>query len=308
MPLSSGAKKIFFGVVLATALVVAGVIVYVSRPAVPAVPTSSVPSTLPIVVTFYPLADFAKRVGGDLVTVTNITPAGAEPHEYEPTPRDIAAVYSAKLFIMNGLGVDAWADKISSDVSAQGVTILRMNERVDVLSADPHVWLDPMNAMKEVDAIAEALIALDPIHADQYRANRDQAKAELVDLDREYTQGLATCEQREIMTTHNAFGYLAHRYHFTTRYILGLSPEEDPSPQTIARMVDISKAQRIRYIFFETLVSPKLAQTVATEIGAETLVLNPIEGLTDAEIRDGKNYMSVMRENLIHLRRALVCQ
>ena len=307
MPLSSGAKKIFFGVVLAVALVVAWIIVRASRPTPPVVPSSS-PSTLSIVVTFYPLADFAKRVGGDLVTVTNITPAGAEPHEYEPTPRDIAGVYGAKLFIMNGLGVDAWADKISSDVSAQGVTILRMNEHVDVLSADPHMWLDPMNAMKEVDAIAEALITLDPIHADQYRANRDRAKAELADLDREYTQGLATCEQREIMTTHNAFGYLAHRYHFTTWYILGLSPEEDPSPQTIARMVDISKAQRIRYIFFETLVSPKLAQTVATEIGAETLVLNPIEGLTDAEVRDGKNYMSVMRENLANLRRALVCR
>lgn len=131
---------------------------------------------------------------------------------------------------------------------------------------------------------------------------------ELAHLDGEYIKGLATCEQREIVTTHNAFGYLARRYRFAVQYILGLSPEEDPSPQIIAQVADMAKAQRIGYIFFETLVSPKLAQTVATEIGAETLVLNPIEGLTDAEIRDGKNYMSVMRENLVNLRRALVCR
>lgn len=271
-----------------------------------------------VVASFYPLADFAKNVGGDYVTVTNITPAGAEPHDYEPTPQDIAKAYNSKVFIFNGNGVDGWADKIQSDLEGKGVKVVKISDHLDSLKKnaqdeeggqyDPHFWLDPVNVEKEADFIADALAQIDPAHKDAYNQNRDNFKKKLSDLDQEYKTGLTSCQLRTIVTSHNAFNYLANRYNLTTLYILGLSPDEEPSPKAIADVANTAKQKGIKYIFFETLVSPKLSETIANEIGAKTLVLNPIEGLTDEEIAQGKNYISVMKDNLANLRTALQCQ
>jgi zinc transport system substrate-binding protein len=260
-----------------------------------------------IVASFYPLADFAHNVGGDLVDVINITPAGAEPHDYEPTPQDIAKAYNAKLFIYNGNGVDVWADKIRSDLEAKGVMTIKMSDEVQSINNDPHFWLDPVNAQTETDVIAAALTKIDPSHAADYTKNRDNFKKQLDDLDQQYKTGLATCQTREIVTSHDAFNYLAKRYNLISLYILGLSPDAEPSPKTIADVSQEARAKNIKYIFFETLVSPKVAETVAKEIGAQILVLNPIEGLTDTEINHGWNYISIMKDNLTNLRTALQC-
>lgn len=284
----------------------------------PVSPTNNVSGKIQVVASFYPLADFAKNVGGDLVDVTNITPAGAEPHEYEPTPRDIVKVNSARLLIYNGNGVDPWAEKIESDLKAKGVRVIKISGILDSLKknahdnesgeSDPHFWLDPVNAQTEVDSIADALIQIDKTREKEYNQNRNTFKKQLADLDTEYRNGLANCELRTIVTSHNAFEYLARRYNLETLYILGLSPEEEPSAKTIAEVSNLAKEKDIKYIFFETLVNPKLSETIANEIGAKTLVLNPIEGLTDEEIATGKNYLSVMRENLTNLKTALQCQ
>ena len=269
-----------------------------------------------VVTSLYALSDFAGHVGGGLVSVTNITPAGTEPHDYEPTPQDIARVYSADLFIFNGNGMDPWADKILPDLEAQGIVVLRMSDHVRSLEAgpegngerDPHFWLDPGIAQKEVGIIADALTKIDEGHAKEYIQNRDSFIAALAQLDREYEAGLSSCLLHEIFTSHNAFAYLAARYNLGVRYIQGLSPDEEPSARRIAELADRARAENVRYIFFETLVSPRVANTLAGEIGAQTLVLNPIEGLTDAELRDGKDYISIMRNNLVALRTALSCQ
>lgn len=271
-----------------------------------------------VVASFFPLADFAKNIGGDYVTVTNITPAGAEPHDYEPTAQDIAKVYNAKLFVMNGNGVDAWGEKIQDDLKAKGIVVVKISDTLDSLknnspddpnlAYDPHFWLNPINAEKEVDLIADALIKIDPAHETSYNQNRDAYKKQITDLDQEYKTGLATCQQHEIITSHNAFNYMAIQYGLTTLYILGLSPDQEPSPKTIADVANEAKQKNIKYIFFESLVSPKLSQTVANEIGAKTLELNPIEGFTDEEIANGKNYISQMKANLANLRIALQCQ
>lgn len=305
-------------VAIAIACVLIGVLVYmfIKRSASPAndAPTDKIQ----VVASFYPLADFAKNVGGGLMNVTNITPAGAEPHEYEPTPRDIVKVNSARLLIYNGNGVDPWAEKIESDLKAKGVQVIKMSSTLDSLKkdanddksgeSDPHFWLDPVHAQKEVDSIADALIQIDKTREKEYNQNRDTFKKQLADLDTEYRNDLANCELRTIVTSHNAFKYLAQRYNLETFYILGLSPEEEPSAKTIAEVSNLAKEKDIKYIFFETLVNPKLSETIANEIGAKTLVLNPIEGLTDEELAAGKNYLSVMRENLNNLRTALQCQ
>ena len=274
-----------------------------------------------VVASFYPLAEVAKNVGSDLVEVTNITPAGAEPHDYEPTPQDILKTYRTQVFIFNGNGVDTWAEKIEGDLKSKNISTIKISDHLDSLknnapennnqrgeAHDPHFWLDPLNVEKEADVVAQALIAIDPGHEKEYTQNRDDFKQQLTDLDLQYQNGLAHCQLREIVTSHNAFNYLAKRYNLTTLYILGLSPDAEPSPKTIADVVDVARKKYITYIFFETLVNPKLAQTIASEIGAKTLVLNPIEGLTDAEIAQGKNYIRVMQDNLINLRTALSCQ
>ena len=270
-----------------------------------------------IMASFYPLAHFAENIGGSFVEVSNITPSGAEPHEYEPTARQIAEVYNAKMLIINGNGVDAWAEKIQSDLESRAVAVVKMSDRLDSLKNnggdeegqyDPHFWLDPILAQKEVDIIAEALIKIDPARAKEYNQNRDNFKKQLADLDGEYKTGLAACKQNTIVTSHNAFNYLASRYNLHTLYILGLSTEEEPSPKTIAEVADAAKSKGIKYIFFETLVDPKLSETIAKEIGAQTLVLNPIEGLNNEEIEAGKNYISVMKDNLANLKLALACQ
>lgn len=271
-----------------------------------------------VVASFYPLADFTKNIGGDYVEIKNITPAGSEPHDYEPTPQDIVAVYNAKLFIYNGNRIDAWADKIVDDLKKQGVTVIKMSEYVESLKImetdselgeyDPHFWLDSILVQTEVDAIADALIAVDGEHKDEYLKNKEKFKNELSLLDQEFRSGLARCKLHEIITSHNAFSYLARRYSLSTLYILGLSPDEEPSSGRIAQIADIAREKNITHIFFETLLSPKLANTIATEIGAKALVLNPIEGLTDQEIGEGKDYISVMRDNLTNLKIALQCQ
>lgn len=270
-----------------------------------------------VVASLYPLADFTENIGGDLIRVIITTPAGAEPHDYEPTPQDIAAAYHARLFIYNGNGLDAWAEKIAPDLAARGVTVIKMADHLDSLKADapesaresydPHFWLDPINAAKEAGIITEALVKLDPAHENMYRQNNGRFADQLMQLDQEYMAGLAGCRIREIITSHNAFNYLAKRYNLTTLYILGLSPDEEPSPKTMARVADIAKEKHIKYIFFETLVNSKLSETIAHEIGARTLTLNPIEGLTDEEVKSGKNYISIMRDNLANLKIALSC-
>jgi zinc transport system substrate-binding protein len=271
-----------------------------------------------VVASFFPLADFAKNIGGDYVTVTNITPAGAEPHDYEPTPQDIAKVYDSQLFIMNGNGVDAWGEKIQGDLEVKGVTVVKMSDTLaslknnspdePSLQYDPHFWLNPINAEKEVNLITDALVKIDPAHKGEYNQNRDAYEKQLADLDQEYKTGLSMCKQHEIVTSHNAFNYMASQYGLTTLYILGLSPDEEPSPKAIADIATEAKQKGIKYIFFESLVSPKLAQTVASEIGAQTLELNPIEGFTDEEVAAGKNYLSQMKANLANLKIALQCQ
>ena len=274
-----------------------------------------------IVASFYPLTYLTQRIGGDLVQVTTITPAGTEPHDYEPTPQDIIAIYKAKLFIYNGSGLDAWANHIFSDVQASGVHVLCATSVTELLTAsgqdastqtlnqgtDPHTWLDPVRAQQEAEAIRDSLINVDPQNQVVYEQNASRLIADLQSLDSEYSSGLAQCTSHEIVTSHDAFAYLSQRYGLSSTYISGLSPDAEPSPKRLAEVVQQAKAEHIQYIFFETLVNSKLAETLAQEVGATTLVFNPLEGLTSAQVTAGEDYLSIMRENLQTLRTALHC-
>ena len=276
--------------------------------------TESIPETerFKITTSFYPLAEFAKRIGGERVEIINITPPGAEPHDYEPTPQDILNINQSKVFIFNGSGFDPWAEKIASELEKKGVAVINMTEHFDLLEtnevSDPHIWLDPVLAKQEVEIIQDALERVNPVNSAIYENNAEQYLKKLSELDQKFQAGLASCEIREAIVSHAAFGYLAERYNIDIIPIAGISPEEEPSLRRLGEIAKLAQEKNIRYIFFETLVSPKLAETIAEEIGADTLVLNPVEGLTSEEIKSGKSYITEMEKNLNNLRLALVCR
>jgi len=262
---------------------------------------------LQVAVSIYSLAHFVQKVGGDLVEVYLITPGGVEPHEYEPTPADIVKIESSDAFVFNGAGVDSWAEALSENLEKENKTTLEMAHELEE-DSDPHFWLDPVLVKKQVLAVEDLLISLDPTNRQTYKINSQMYLAAIADLDETYQEKLAQCKVKEIVVSHDAFRYLGERYGFTIHSIAGISPEGEPSPARLAELTRLIKEKNIRTVFFETLVSPKLAQTLATEAGVQTAVLNPIEGLTDEQAQSGKNYDILMRENLQNLQAAMVCQ
>ncbi|MFH1078212.1 MAG: metal ABC transporter substrate-binding protein [Patescibacteria group bacterium] len=265
---------------------------------------------IPVVATIYPWGFLAERIGGDRVKVMVVTPPGAEPHDYEPTPRDIVTAHGARLFLLNGAGMDVWAERIEPDIAKAGaetITFAAQAPRIDA-GDDPHVWLDPVFMIAATRLVADALTRIDSTHAETYRANADALTAELEGLDAAYRDGLASCGLKDIVVSHDAFRYLSARYGLSSIAVRGISPEDEPSARDLADLADIIRATGIDVVFTETFVSPKLSETLATETGARTLVLNPIGGLTNEERTRGDTYLTVMRSNLANLTDALQCR
>ncbi len=269
-----------------------------------------------VAASFYPLYYFASQIAGDKVDIINITPAGAEPHDYEPTPQDIAYIETSNLVILNGGSLEVWAEKIKKDLQDKHVTIVTAGENIINKTLveegkkiqDPHVWLNPILAKQEVDKITQGLIQVDPANQAYYETSRTILEAKLDGLDVKYKEGLSLCTKKDIVTSHAAFGYLADQYGLNQINITGISPDEEPSPQRLAEISDFVKKNNIKYIFFESLISPKLSETIANETGAQTLVLDPIEGISAQDQKDNKDYMTQMEMNLNHLRLALECK
>ena len=263
-----------------------------------------------VVTSFYPLYEIAKQVGGDYVEIKNLVPPGAEPHDYELTPKDIASVYESQILVVNGAALEPWLDRISTDLKNQSKTVVVDESKLfpDLVSGDPHLWMNPVQYSKEVDVFVKALSGVDPAHLDYYQTHAQRFKKLLADLDNEFKNGLQQCALHEFVTNHAAFGYLSKQYGLTMIPIAGLSPDAEPSVKTIADLLKLIQQKNVHYILTESLVSHKIADTIAAEAGAKTLVLNPLEGLTVDEMAQGKNYISVMQENLKNLQIALECK
>jgi zinc transport system substrate-binding protein len=251
-----------------------------------------------VVAAFYPVAFAAEAIGGRSVEVTNLTPPGVEPHDLEAKPSDVEKIESADLVLLLGHGFQpqledaaGHSDKVLLLLDTPGL------HRFD--NGDPHVWLDPARFSLIVQRIGGAL------HDPETTA---RLVAQLRALDREYRTGLAHCDRHEIVTSHEAFGYLAQRYGLQQIGITGLSPEAEPKPQDLQHVIDVVRKTHATTVFFETLLSPRIADTVASETHTKTAVLNPIEGLTPAEAARGEDYFSLMRSNLSALRTALGCR
>ncbi len=270
------------------------------------------PPAKPLVVTtIYPLWEFARQVAGDRATVVSLVPAGVEPHDWEPAPRDVSQVRQAAVFVHTGTPLDGWAEKLLADLPGRRV-VVNVRGGLGVLTVggitDPHLWLDPTLARAQVLAIAGGLEQADPAGREFYAENAKAFVARLDALDLEFAAGLADCARREVVTSHAAFAYLARRYRLTQVSVMGLSPEAEPSPADLAAIVRTARRLKVTHVFYETLVSPRLAETLSREIGATPLPLNPIEGVSPAEAAAGTGYLELMRANLANLRTALGCR
>ena len=269
-----------------------------------------------VVASFYPLAEAAQQVGGDLISVQNLTPPGVEPHDLELAPDDIEAIATADVIVYLGGGFQpAVEDAISQAEDAVTVDALEAvdtneappSEAEEGLTVDPHVWLDPGRYEEVVRTVADALSEADPANESTYDADADAYVAKIAALDDDFRAGLADCQRTTIVTSHEAFAYLAESYGLTEVGITGLSPEAEPSARRLAELKDLVEQEGITTIFAEELVSPKVAETLADEAGITVEVLDPLESLTEDQVAAGEDYVSVMRENLTILRGALDC-
>jgi len=262
---------------------------------------------------FYPMYDFAKKIGGEHAEVVCMVPDGTEPHDWEPVAADIAGLSHASLFIYHGLGMEHWAEDVLRAVDNPDLTVVAVSDGIAARQEtaagegglDPHAWLDPMNAKKELLAIKNAFAEKDPANAADYEANYTKYAAEMDALDSEFRSALSGLPNKDVIVSHAAYGYLCAAYGLNQIPIEGLAADSEPDPATMAAIIDFAKQRNVRTVFFEELVSPAVAETIARAVGAKTAVLSPVEGLSDAERAAGADYVSVMRANLAALVDAL---
>ncbi|MBD8836806.1 metal ABC transporter substrate-binding protein [Paenibacillus sp. FSL K6-4396] len=337
-------KKATLGLLFSLTLIVAGCGQKSASDANTASTGTSVPvetetAKLNVQVSFYPMYEFTKNVAGDLAEVHTLVPAGMEPHDWEPTPQDIASIEKADVLVYNGAGMESWMDQVTGSLSNASLIQVEASKGINLLEGgehdhhhedseatehdhdhdaeaeeghghdhggfDPHVWLSPALAVKEVRNIEAGLAQAAPEHAEQFKQNADAYIAQLESLDQDFKAAVTDNKRKDFITQHAAFGYLAKEYGLQQVPIAGLSPEQEPSAAQMASVIDFAKEHQVKTIFFETLVSSKVSETIASEVGAKTAVLNPIEGLTEEEIAAGMDYISVMRQNLEALKLAL---
>ena len=277
---------------------------------------------LAVVASFYPLQFATQQIGGDHVVVTNLTKPGAEPHEVELTPRDVASVSRAGLVVYER-GLQGAVDQaVDSEAGERGLNVAPA-ANLDLLfqpgigaptrtsggnapgTTDPHFWLDPQRYSDVATVIAQRLSSLDPANKTDYVNNAKALQDKLAALTGEFKAGLASCWRKEIVTSHSAFGYLAQRFGMVQIAINGLAPEQEPQPSELAAVSTYARAHGVTTIYAETLASPAIAQAVARETGATLATLDPIEGLTTAS--HGKDYFEIMRSNLKALRTGQGC-
>lgn len=285
-------------------------------------------SRLKVIASFFPMYEFARNVAGSKAEVRVFIPIGEEPHGWEPSAQAIQEVQNSQLFVYNGAGMEAFIPQFLSTGNFHNTTFVRASQGIQMIDADvthlgsdeakpiieqggkdPHVWNDPVLAQQEVRNIANAMEKVDPLNAQYYESNANAYIGKLSKLNQDIKSGLSNCRTHTFVSFHNAFNYFSQRYSLTNIWIYGLAPESELAPQDMERVINIAKTNNVKIIFSEDLVDPKLAQTLATEVGAETRILSPLEGLKNqTEQAEGITYLDKWYQNLDNLKVALGCQ
>ncbi|MFG1702508.1 metal ABC transporter substrate-binding protein [Nonomuraea sp. M3C6] len=272
--------------------------------------TTTASGTKPkVVAAFYPLQWLTEQVGGSDVQVTVLTAPGVEPHDLELGIQQVTDIQNAALTVYIKGVQPAVDDAVAQDTSFDAVTAVTTlpagehaeeGEEAHTVSYDPHIWLDPARLATVATKLGERLGAADPAHAQAYKDRAAKTAGALGTLDQELAAGLSTCKTKTLVTAHEAFGYLSDRYKLKQVGIT-LDPEQEPSPARLSEVAKLSKAEGVTTIFTESLVSPKVAEVLANEVGAKTAVLDPLES------KPSGDYLSAMRDNLKTLQTALGC-
>jgi zinc transport system substrate-binding protein len=273
-----------------------------------------------VVASFYPIFEFAKRVGGDRVEATSLIPVGTEPHDFDPTVQQVQNAETADMVVFNGAGFEGerlrnlnakFVVDTSKGLNLTGGTFKdpEDNLQANEISIDPHIWLDPLLAKQQVEQIRDGLIEIDPRNTEYYSKNANSFLTELDNLDRTIRERLSNCEKRDFIAFHDAFGYFANRYGLTQHSIQGISPQAETSLQRLQQIIGLARDMGLDAIYSEELADPRLSDVIAQEIpNGKVLVLSPIEGVNKEEQNAGIGYLEKMNENIENLRLGLKCK
>lgn len=302
--------------------------------------SQEIPNKLKVYTSFYPMYDFANKIGGNKIELVNLVPAGTEPHDWEPTTGDIAALEEADILIYNGAGMEHWVEDVVASLGNKELVVVEASQGIELMEGhhhhdgddhdhsdhehhdgeehddhdhedhdhdgiDPHVWTSIRNAKKEMETIKNALVTADPSNASFYEENYKTYSVKFDELDKKFEETISSLPNKNIVVAHEAFGYLCADYGLHQFGIEGLSPDSEPNPTRMAEVVEFVKENQVKTIFFEELVSPKVAEAVASETGATTDMLNPLEGLTQEQLDSGLDYLSIQEMNLTAIEKAL---
>lgn len=266
-------------------------------------------SKLKVVSSFFPIDQFVGKVGGEAIERMLLIPKGVEPHDYEPTIKDIQRVDSADVLVYNGLGFEDWIGKMSNPQkidASKGLNASYLDERN--MTFDPHVWLDPLLAKKQVENVRDGLIMIDPNHKDIYVNNSNNFLNELDNLDEKIRTDLESCKKKDFITFHNSFSYFAKQYGLNQHSISNTDPESEVTPARLTEIINIAKTLGLQVIYSEELVDPRQATVIAQEVpDGKVLVLSPIEGLSENEQKAGLGYIDKMNDNINNLMVGLQC-
>jgi zinc transport system substrate-binding protein len=285
------------------------------------------PSKITVSVSTFSLYEAARTVAGEALDIRTIIPLGSDAHMFSPTPKEVAAIGSSALFIYSGAGFEGWAEPLKNTLPAS-VGVLDMSRHVKLIESeaehhddehegeeehqhgayDPHYWLDIDNMILMTQKLEEEFSKLSPANADLFHKNAAAYVAELQKLKSEYVQGLRECKNRVLVSNHDAFGYLAHANKLENVSVIGLSSDEQPSAKNIADIVALVNEHGIKTVFFEALINDNVAQTIARETGARAVSLQPLENISEDELKSQETYLSIMRQNLHKLREAMECR
>ncbi|MFI3616468.1 metal ABC transporter substrate-binding protein [Enterococcus avium] len=283
-----------------------------------------------VMTTFYPMYEFTKQVVGDKGDVELLIPAGTEPHDFEPSAKDLAKISDSDVFVYNSPELETWTDNLTDTVDTKQTEIIQASKDIKLMEGtehdheeahdhdtqeheehghshelDPHVWLDPALAIKEVETIRDQLSKKYPDDKAAFEKNVASYIDELKKLDEEFQTAFKDAKNKTFVTQHAAFGYLANQYGLTQEAIAGISPDQEPSPSRLSELKHYVDDNQVKVIYFEENASSKVAETLSKETGVKLEVLNPLESLTDKQIKDGEDYLSVMRENLAALKESV---
>lgn len=270
---------------------------------------------LQVVTTLFPLYDFAKNIGQDKVQVTLLLPPGVEAHSFEPKPSDVLLINKADIFIYTGKFMEPWAEDIIKSITNKNLVVVNASNGINLISAvfnnpdepagsiDPHIWLDFDNDKMIVNSIAAAFVKKDPENKSFYEKNAKEYNLQLTDLDKDYKSALSLCKSKEIIYAgHYAFGYLAKRYGLKYLAAQGVSPDAEPTANDLINLVNQIKKDNIKYIFYEELASPKIAETLSKETGAKLILLNAAHNVSKEQLEKGITFISIMKSNLENLK------